>query len=439
MTSTTRSAPRHTVPPGWRCAAVVAFTLAAASVLNVGSALAGHVSCGDVITEDTTLDADLTDCPSDALIIRADGVTLDLAGHTIYGDGAEFESELFVQDRGIVVAATGVTIQNGAVYRFPTGIIAGRSPDAPNVVRGVTVGCDPIQCPPSQEVVAIHVTGRDSNLLIDRSTIINSTMGVRMAGSSNRVENSRFFGNGIAMYVNGFLNVIRNNLIEDSSHFGVLLIDDAQLNLVERNSIRGGDTGIWLTREASGSTVRHNDVRHTETGIRSDDETEDGLISGNHVANASLIGIDVAFTLNDRVVGNTVRRSTTGIVGTRATGAEIAGNRVLRSATNGIVLAEPFAPVSTRTRLAGNVVRRSGGDGIVIAPFVLDTTLDRNTAARNGDDGIDVDSAQTTITLNRADHNRDLGIEAVHGVTDGGGNRARRNGNPLQCTGVVCR
>jgi len=412
MTSTTRSAPRHTVPPGWRCAAVVAFTLAAASVLNVGSALAGHVSCGDVITEDTTLDADLTDCPSDALIIRADGVTLDLAGHTIYGDGAEFESELFVQDRGIVVAATGVTIQNGAVYRFPTGIIAGRSPDAPNVVRGVTVGCDPIQCPPSQEVVAIHVTGRDSNLLIDRSTIINSTMGVRMAGSSNRVENSRFFGNGIAMYVNGFLNVIRNNLIEDSSHFGVLLIDDAQLNLVERNSIRGGDTGIWLTREASGSTVRHND---------------------------SLIGIDVAFTLNDRVVGNTVRRSTTGIVGTRATGAEIAGNRVLRSATNGIVLAEPFAPVSTRTRLAGNVVRRSGGDGIVIAPFVLDTTLDRNTAARNGDDGIDVDSAQTTITLNRADHNRDLGIEAVHGVTDGGGNRARRNGNPLQCTGVVCR
>ena len=439
MASATRSGSKHITPPAWRCAALVAVTLAAASVFNVGSAFAGHVSCGDVITVDTKLDSDLVDCPSDALIIRADGVTLDLAGHTIYGDGAEFEPELFVQDRGIVVAASGVTIQNGAVYGFPTGIVAGRSQDAPNVVRGIAVGCDPIQCPPSQEAVGIHVTGRDSNLLIDGSTIINSTMGVRMAGSTNRVENSRFFGNGTAMYVTGAANVIRDNLIEDSSRFGVLLIDDAQVNLVERNSIRGGETGIWLTREASGSTVRHNNVRHTETGIRSDDETEDGLISGNQVANASRIGIDVAFTLNDRVVGNTVRRSARGIVGTRATGAEIAGNRVLRSATHGIVLAEPFAPVSTRTRLSGNVVRRSGGDGILINPFVMGTVLEHNTTSQNGDDGIDVDSAQTTITRNRADHNRDLGIEAVDGVTDGGGNRARRNGNPLQCTGVVCR
>jgi hypothetical protein len=33
----------------------------------------------------------------------------------------------------------------------------------------------------------------------------------------------------------------------------------------------------------------------------------------------------------------------------------------------------------------------------------------------------------------------DLGIEAVAGVLDGGGNRALGNGNPLQCLKVVCR
>jgi len=34
--------------------------------------------------------------------------------------------------------------------------------------------------------------------------------------------------------------------------------------------------------------------------------------------------------------------------------------------------------------------------------------------------------------------NADLGIEAVFGVIDGGGNRARANGNPLECTNVFC-
>ena len=42
-------------------------------------------SCGDVITQDTTLDSDLIDCPGDGVVIGASGITLDLAGHTIDG------------------------------------------------------------------------------------------------------------------------------------------------------------------------------------------------------------------------------------------------------------------------------------------------------------------------------------------------------------------
>ena len=34
--------------------------------------------------------------------------------------------------------------------------------------------------------------------------------------------------------------------------------------------------------------------------------------------------------------------------------------------------------------------------------------------------------------------NGDLGIDAVHGVNDGGGNIARHNGDPRQCTHIVC-
>jgi hypothetical protein len=34
--------------------------------------------------------------------------------------------------------------------------------------------------------------------------------------------------------------------------------------------------------------------------------------------------------------------------------------------------------------------------------------------------------------------NADLGIEAVPGVIDGGGNKAGGNRNPLQCSNVFC-
>ena len=43
------------------------------------------------------------------------------------------------------------------------------------------------------------------------------------------------------------------------------------------------------------------------------------------------------------------------------------------------------------------------------------------------------------VRANRAYFNIDLGIEADPGTTDGGGNRARNNGDPAQCTGVSCK
>src|SRR5512145_568752 len=51
-------------------------------------AAATHVSCGDTITQDTTLDSDLVGCAGDGLVIGADGVTVDLGGHRIDGAGA---------------------------------------------------------------------------------------------------------------------------------------------------------------------------------------------------------------------------------------------------------------------------------------------------------------------------------------------------------------
>jgi len=68
-----------------------------------------------------------------------------------------------------------------------------------------------------------------------------------------------------------------------------------------------------------------------------------------------------------------------------------------------------------------------------------------NVATNNGDDGIEIDSggaipgSSVVLTRNTANDNGDFGIEAAAGVTDGGGNKAADNGNPLQCINVSCK
>jgi hypothetical protein len=64
--------------------------------------------------------------------------------------------------------------------------------------------------------------------------------------------------------------------------------------------------------------------------------------------------------------------------------------------------------------------------------------LQANVAIAAGDDGFQVRGRSTRLNGNRAVRNADLGIEAVRGVI-GGGNIARDNGDPRQCTNIFCR
>ena len=88
------------------------------------------------------------------------------------------------------------------------------------------------------------------------------------------------------------------------------------------------------------------------------------------------------------------------------------------------------------------------GEGIAIGPetggVVLGTLIDHNTVSNSLDDGIQLLGPSTgletsTVTRNVAVHNGDLGIAAVPGTVDGGGNHAAGNGNPLQCLNISCR
>jgi parallel beta-helix repeat protein len=85
-----------------------------------------------------------------------------------------------------------------------------------------------------------------------------------------------------------------------------------------------------------------------------------------------------------------------------------------------------------------NLVRNSRVDGFLVGKKDRHSRLKGNVAKRSGDDGFHVGSHSAKLTRNRAERNNDLGIEAVRGVADGGGNVARHNGDPRQCTNIVC-
>jgi hypothetical protein len=75
---------------------------------------------------------------------------------------------------------------------------------------------------------------------------------------------------------------------------------------------------------------------------------------------------------------------------------------------------------------------------ILIAEPASRTSVVSNSAVGGDGDGIRVESAGTFIRGNTANDNGALGINAVDGVIDGGGNHASGNGDPRQCVGVVC-
>jgi hypothetical protein len=86
----------------------------------------------------------------------------------------------------------------------------------------------------------------------------------------------------------------------------------------------------------------------------------------------------------------------------------------------------------------GNLVKGSRVDGFLVNRKDNHSLLKGNTARGASDDGFDIQSHTAKLTKNQARRNGDLGIAAVRAVRDGGGNRASGNGDPRQCTNIVC-
>src|SRR5690349_11685462 len=101
-----------------RAAAAVAGGLLVLASAAPAAAAAAPVQCGAVLTASTTLRANLT-CTGDGLVIGADGITLNLGGHTVRGSGTGAGIRIDTPRQNI-------TVKNGTVSGFARdGVLEG--------------------------------------------------------------------------------------------------------------------------------------------------------------------------------------------------------------------------------------------------------------------------------------------------------------------------
>ena len=112
-------------PPATTSAAVASPTATPGPTATPAiSAAPQSAQCGQRITTDFVLANDMT-CATDAFVINADNVTLDLGGHTLTGPGMGPQTWPQPQLDSVGVRTgghTNVTIRNGKISQFSTGI-----------------------------------------------------------------------------------------------------------------------------------------------------------------------------------------------------------------------------------------------------------------------------------------------------------------------------
>jgi parallel beta-helix repeat protein len=363
------------------------------------------------VTTSVVLDADLTGCAV-GLVVGADGITVDLNGHSITGTGRSNGANLVYGDTEDGVDNTAghvrVTIENGRIQGFDTGV---KLHDAnANHLTGLEL---------DRNLAGILLLESQGNL-IERNHADQNSYGLYPYESNgNTIVDNELTGNVFGAYpVESSDNLIEGNTILFSGILGMQVVEDSNRNRILSNVIDvSGFVGVVL----GGST--------------------DNVLEDNQLTRHPGFGVIIANTARTEVRHNTIGPPNShGASPPPQAGVTLGVSNhdvtLGRNSVTGYPIGLHLDGPETGLRVVRNQVFGNTGDGIFVGESIAGL-VDRNVAHHNGDDGIDVRGSGTKLFRNLAYSNGDYGIEAVPGA-DGGGNLAWGNGNPAQCLNVVC-
>jgi parallel beta-helix repeat protein len=315
------------------------------------------------------------------------------------------------------------------------------------VTRSVVLTRDLIGCPGDGLVIGASGITVDLGGHTVAGLVSDDSVGIRNPGKAKVVVKNgvvRSFERGVQL-TGATGNRLRELTVELNASEGIDL-DHANGNQILGGVVRDNFTGILLRGGSAGNLVARAVLQGNRgAGIRLEEATGNRvtgtIVNGNGSAAEPLTG-QILLTGSDR---NRLDRndlsasSTIGIVLVGADHNQLRHNQVGFVGSDGNIGGVFLLAGSDRTLLVDNVVANNRpGDGVFVEAGSHRTVVADTLATGNGDDGIQADDPGTRLVGNAANDNDDLGIEAVAGVTDGGGNTATGNGNPAQCLNVRC-
>lgn len=219
-------------------------------------------TCEATVVANLELEHDLT-CVGNGITVGADGIKVDLNGHTIMGSG-----------RGVgisVIGRTGVSIVGGTVQNFFAGVQVGNSTAVvieDNQLVGNVDGVD-------LQAGSIGNTVRENHFQDNRSRGIM----LRVGTSANVIKENSFTGNRVGILLFGALGTtVKENTVSSSVLAGIRVNVIATANLVVENTVVSNPAGIDFivtpTGSATGNTLRENTIALNTCGLH-------GPVAGN--------------------------------------------------------------------------------------------------------------------------------------------------------------
>ena len=219
--------------------------------------------CGATIFSNLKLNHDLT-CAGDGLIVGADGIRLDLNGHTIAGSGSGVGISVF--------GRTNVSIFGGIVQNFETGV---------RVLNSTSIVVKENQFLENGDGVDLQA-GSIGNTIRENEFWDNRTRGIMLRGatSNNVIKENTFTGNRVGILVFGAVaTTVKENIVSSSSLAGIRVNVIATRNLIVENTVTSNPAGIDFivtpTGSATGNTFVENTIAINTCGLK-------GPIAGNN-------------------------------------------------------------------------------------------------------------------------------------------------------------
>lgn len=237
---------------------------------SVAAMRSGRLNCGDVITQTTTLTADVGPCAGTAgIIIGADNIMLNLNGHTVFGvpgpgSGNDGGIRLPFRTGVRITGQPGNSGRTGTVTGFDAGVVinGGSGNLVENLVARDNIGPNYGQADLGDGIVLFHsANNRIRNNLVSHNGVYDG-IGVLGVGSDH--------------------NTIEGNVVEDTVTSTIEFTFPGEgAGIILNPPIDGPiPSGPSLT----GNMILNNEVRRNKGPGISNRSSIEGVIAGNVVA-----------------------------------------------------------------------------------------------------------------------------------------------------------